>query len=220
MPAEEFFASELGAARALAILRGHSPAETVALARRAWGTGIRLVEVPVQSADALRSFEAVLAAGRALGRPVGAGTVTSAAMLERIIDRGARFAVAPGVDERMLDLARDRGLPLLPGVATASDIALALAHGYVWMKAFPAAVLGPNWVRAQLAAFPGARLVATGGISGANAQEYLAAGCAAVAIGSAFASSTRPLTAPGTASGGPPARRSGRTAPASGDAGN
>jgi 2-dehydro-3-deoxyphosphogluconate aldolase/(4S)-4-hydroxy-2-oxoglutarate aldolase len=170
---------------AMAIFRGRSPEETVRLCHRAWDAGLALVEVPVQTPDALPSLRAAVAAGRERGRVVGAGTVTTAEQVGQVRRSGAAFTVAPGLHPEVVDESERCGLPHLPGVATASEIAAAVRLGHTWLKAFPAAQLTPGWIAAQLAPFPQVRFVATGGIDAANAELFLAAGARLVAVGSA-----------------------------------
>lgn len=170
----------------MAILRGFSPARSVELAERAWDLGIGLVEVPVQSQHSLVALAAVVEAGARRGRSVGAGTVVSTAQLEQVSAMGATFAVSPGFDIRLVESAAEQGLAYLPGVGSATDIQLAAGAGVTHLKAFPAGVLGPNWFRAMRGPFPDVVLVATGGIDAASASQFLAAGAAAVAVGSAL----------------------------------
>lgn len=172
--------------RVMAILRGLPESETVELATRAWDLGIKLVEVPVQSPDAVPALRAAVAAGAERGRPVGAGTVISVEQVHEVAAVGAAFTVAPGFDPAVLAASAAAGVPHLPGVATASDIQQALRHGARWLKAFPASTLGSAWFRAMAGPFPGVPLVATGGLDAHNAREYLAAGARAVAVGSAL----------------------------------
>jgi len=184
--AEQFFAEHVGRCRVLAILRGYG-AGTVELCERAWAAGVGLVEVPVQSAADLDALLAAVRAGRERGRPVGAGTVTSEALVAEVAAAGAAFTVAPGLDADVLHASQAAGLPHLPGVATASEVHRALRLGAVWLKAFPAVALGPEWFAAMRQPFPQARFVATGGVTPANATAFLDAGAAAVSLGSAFA---------------------------------
>ncbi|MDT9595331.1 bifunctional 4-hydroxy-2-oxoglutarate aldolase/2-dehydro-3-deoxy-phosphogluconate aldolase [Nocardioides zeae] len=170
----------------MAILRGYDPGRTVALCERAWSVGIDVVEVPIQSDDAVASLGAAVRAAEAAGRVVGAGTVTSAERVRRAADAGARFTVAPGFSPEVLRASEDAGLPHLPGVATPTDVQHALGAGATWVKAFPASVLGTGWFRAVQGPFPGLPLVATGGIDADNAADYLAAGARVVAVGSAL----------------------------------
>jgi 2-dehydro-3-deoxyphosphogluconate aldolase / (4S)-4-hydroxy-2-oxoglutarate aldolase len=183
----EFFEHHLGRHPVVGIFRGFGPEETVEMCERAWAFGVELVEIPVQTPDALPALRAALAEGRRQGRSVGAGTVTTAEQLAAVHALGAAFTVAPGLHPSVVAESLRLGLPHLPGVATATEIAAALGHGLSWLKAFPARQLGPGWIRAQLAPFPAVRFVATGGIDAGNAAEFLAAGCRAVAVGSALA---------------------------------
>lgn len=118
---------------------------------------------------------------------MGAGTVTTVEQLSAVREIGAEFTVAPGLHPEVVAASRRAGLPHLPGVATSTEIAAALAQGCSWLKAFPARQLGPGWITAQLAPFPLVRFVATGGIDAGNAADFLAAGCRGVAVGSALA---------------------------------
>jgi Entner-Doudoroff aldolase len=187
---EAFFDRHLASA-VLVILRGAGMHRTVELCLRAWDAGVELVEIPVQSKEDLASLIAAL--GVAGDRPIGAGTIVSHELLDQVAQAGAAFTVAPGWDPEIAADSLERGLPHLPGVATASEIHAAGRAGLRWLKMFPATSLGATWVRAMLAPFPDVRLVATGGITVANAWEFLGAGCRAVALGSSFAAA--PLSA-------------------------
>ncbi|MEV0647418.1 bifunctional 4-hydroxy-2-oxoglutarate aldolase/2-dehydro-3-deoxy-phosphogluconate aldolase [Phytomonospora sp. NPDC050363] len=170
----------------MAILRGHDPARTVELATRAWDLGIEHVEVPIQTTDALPSLRAAVAAGAERGRGVGAGTVIDAEQLRAAAEAGVAFTVAPGLDPAVIEASITAGIPHLPGVATPGEVQRALSLGLTWVKAFPAAVLGPAWFRAVTAPFPAIRFVATGGVDAASAHGYLAAGARVVAVGAAL----------------------------------
>jgi 2-dehydro-3-deoxyphosphogluconate aldolase/(4S)-4-hydroxy-2-oxoglutarate aldolase len=176
-----------GDSRIMAILRGLPERETVELASRAWDLGVRLVEVPVQTPDALPSLRAAVAAGRSRGLPVGAGTVISLEQVREVAAAGAAFTVAPGFDPAVATASAGMGLPHLPGVATPGEIQAALRHGLTWLKAFPASVLGPAWFTAMRGPFPQVKFVATGGLDARTAPEYFAAGARVVAVGSALA---------------------------------
>lgn len=169
----------------MGIFRGKSPEDTVRLCHAAWDAGVVAVEVPVQK-DAAFEALAAAAAERGEGQLIGAGTVRTPDQLRRAVDAGAQFTVAPGTDTDIIALSIELGVPHLPGVATSTDIHRALLAGAQWVKAFPAAELGPSWIAAQLAPFPEVKFVATGGIGAHNAGDFLAAGARGVAIGSAF----------------------------------
>jgi 2-dehydro-3-deoxyphosphogluconate aldolase/(4S)-4-hydroxy-2-oxoglutarate aldolase len=182
-----YFDEAFAVQRVMAILRGYDPDATVALCERAWAAGIAVIEIPIQSPDAVPSLRAAVAAGRRHGRAVGAGTITTLDQLDVVRDAGAEFTVAPGFDPEIARASVDGGLPHLCGVATSSEIQAAMRSGLSWLKVFPAAELGPTWISAQLAPFPTVRFVATGGIGPRNAEEFFDHGARVAAIGSAFA---------------------------------
>lgn len=171
----------------MAILRNMDPHRSVALATRAWDLGIDLVEVPIQSPDAMPSLAAVVKAGAERGKIVGSGTIVSTEQVRKSVQLGVAFTVAPGLDEEIVKLCREAGLPHLPGVATSSEIQTAVRLGCSVVKAFPASVLGPEWFNAMRGPFPGVAFVATGGVDATNAAAFLSAGAATVAVGSALA---------------------------------
>lgn len=172
----------------MAILRGYAADRAVALARTAWDLGIVCVEVPVQSPETVAALAAVVEAARGRDVVVGAGTVTTAERVESARAAGAQFTVAPGFDAAVARESEAAGMPHLPGVATASEVGTALAHGHTWLKAFPASLLTPAWLTAMAGPFPQARFVCTGGIDSRNARAFLDAGARGVAVGSALES--------------------------------
>lgn len=179
---EELF----GGAPLMAILRGMGVERSLAVSTTAWDLGIDVVELPIQSDEDVEALRVVARAGRERGKIVGAGTVLSLDHVAQAADAGAAFTVSPGLDLEIVRASHDAGLPALPGVATPTEITLALKAGLTWLKAFPASVLGPQWLTAMQGPFPHARFVTTGGMSAANAGEYLAAGARVVAVGSAL----------------------------------
>jgi 2-dehydro-3-deoxyphosphogluconate aldolase/(4S)-4-hydroxy-2-oxoglutarate aldolase len=183
----EYFDRLLGEQPVMAILRGLSPARTVAMCERAWQSGIGVVEVPIQDRSGVAAFAAAREAADRAGRPLGVGSVVEPSQVATARDGGADFAVSPGFDREIVLECLRAGLPVLPGVATASEIQAAGLLGLRWLKAFPAAQLTPSWIAAQLGPFPQVRFVATGGIDGTNAQEFLDAGARVVAVGGALA---------------------------------
>lgn len=172
----------------MAILRGYAADRAVELARTAWDLGIVCVEVPVQSEATVASLAAVVEAAAGRDVVIGAGTVTTLDRVESSRAAGATFTVAPGFDPEIAAASTAAGLPHLPGVATPSEVGQALAAGHTWLKAFPASVLTPAWVKAMAGPFPEARFVCTGGIDSHNAQDFLDAGARGVAVGSALES--------------------------------
>ena len=106
---------------------------------------------------------------------VGAGSVTTADAAAAAIDAGARFIVSPGLDKDVVRTAQDRGVPVIPGISTATELMWAMQLGVDIVKLFPAEVVGGTGLIAALSAvWPEVRFMPTGGISPANAREYLA----------------------------------------------
>lgn len=171
----------------MAVLRNHSVEETVRLTNTALDLGIGLIEVPIQTPDAVPSLEAAITAARERDAGCGAGTVTTVEQVELCARLGASFTVAPGLDEDVLRRSRELEVPHLPGIATPTEVQMAVAAGCRWVKAFPASLLSPEWFLAMTGGpFPLVHFFASGGISARNAEEFLVAGAAGVAVGSAL----------------------------------
>ncbi|MCI0385990.1 bifunctional 4-hydroxy-2-oxoglutarate aldolase/2-dehydro-3-deoxy-phosphogluconate aldolase [Streptomyces sp. CNQ085] len=152
---------------------GAAPAEAVPLARALVAGGLRGVEITLRTADALEAVRRVAAeVPRAV---VGAGTVLTPEQAVGAREAGARFLVSPGWTDRLLAAARETGVPLLPGVSTASEVMALLERGVTEMKFFPArAAGGPVYLRALASPLSRARFCPTGGVGPDSAADYLA----------------------------------------------
>ncbi|SDQ29381.1 bifunctional 4-hydroxy-2-oxoglutarate aldolase/2-dehydro-3-deoxy-phosphogluconate aldolase [Microbacterium sp. cf332] len=170
----------------MAILRGMGLERSVRLATTAWDLGIDSVEVPLQTAEDERALREVARLGAERGKAVGAGTILTPAQVAVAADAGTAYIVSPGLDPDVVRAAQERGIPILPGVATPSEVQQAVGMGLTWLKAFPAQWLGADWFRHIRGPFPGVRFVATGGMDAANAADFLDAGVRVVAVGSAL----------------------------------
>lgn len=170
----------------MAILRGMGVQRSVAVATIAWDLGIDSVELPLQTAEDEAALHEVARAGAERGKVVGAGTVISPSQVARAADAGARFLVSPGVDPLVVRAAQEYGIPIIPGVATPTEVQLAVSLGQTWLKAFPAQWLGVDWFRHIRGPFPQVRFVATGGMDADNARGFLDSGVRVVAVGSAL----------------------------------
>lgn len=170
----------------MAILRGMGPERTAVLAATAWDLGFHHVEVPLQTPEDERTLRALVALAAERGKVVGAGTIVRPEQVVHAAAIGAAYLVSPGLDEAVVQAALDASIPILPGVATPSDVQRATALGLRWLKAFPAQWLGPEWFRHLRGPFPDVRFVATGGIDAGNAGVFLDAGVRMVAVGSAL----------------------------------
>jgi 2-dehydro-3-deoxyphosphogluconate aldolase/(4S)-4-hydroxy-2-oxoglutarate aldolase len=148
-------------------------AHAVPLAHALIAGGIRMLEVTLRTPAALACIEAI--AREVPEAVVGAGTVRSAADAQAAVMAGARFAVSPGYTHGVGKACRDLGLPLLPGVATGSEIMAAHEDGYMALKFFPALQAGGlAMLRAWQGPFGDVKFCPTGGITASNAREFLA----------------------------------------------
>lgn len=143
------------------------------LARAFSRGGIRVLEVTLRTAAALRAIE--LIAREVPEICVGAGTVLSTQDLRAAADAGAAFAISPGATGALLEAGLNAPLPYLPAIATASELMAGLTHGYHCFKFFPAGPAGGTAALKSFAGpFPQARFCPTGGITPATVGSYLA----------------------------------------------
>lgn len=170
----------------IAILRGLRPDEAEAVGSALYAAGMRIIEVPLNSPQPLRSIEILR---RILPEDclIGAGTVLSAQQVQEVRDAGGQLIVMPHCDVQVLHAARDAGLYRTPGVATPSEAFAALAAGANALKVFPAEQVGISAIKAWLAVLPaGTALLPVGGITPGNMTPYLQAGAAGFGLGSAL----------------------------------
>jgi 2-dehydro-3-deoxyphosphogluconate aldolase / (4S)-4-hydroxy-2-oxoglutarate aldolase len=147
--------------------------EALPLARALVDAGLPVLEVTLRNAAAVEAIR--LIAADVPGVIVGAGTVLDAGQLEEVTEAGARFAISPGATEALYAVAADATIPLIPAVATASDIMRGLEHGHRRFKFFPAlAAGGIAALKAFAGPFPQVRFCPTGGIDAASAADWLA----------------------------------------------
>jgi 2-dehydro-3-deoxyphosphogluconate aldolase/(4S)-4-hydroxy-2-oxoglutarate aldolase len=147
--------------------------DAVPLARALVAGGVKVLEVTLRTAAALPAIAAI--AREVPEAIVGAGTVRSPADAEAAAAAGARFAVSPGFTPAVGRACAALGLPLLPGVATASEAMAAMAEGHAFLKFFPAeAAGGTKMLKALAGPFPDLVFCPTGGITPESAPAYLA----------------------------------------------
>jgi 2-dehydro-3-deoxyphosphogluconate aldolase/(4S)-4-hydroxy-2-oxoglutarate aldolase len=143
------------------------------LARALVAGGIRVLEITLRTPVALEAIRII--SREVSGAMVGAGTVTRAAELATVAAAGAVFAISPGLTVELLDAANQGPIPLIPGIATISELMTGMARGYSHFKFFPAeAAGGVKMVQAIAGPFPQITFCPTGGITLANFRDYLA----------------------------------------------
>lgn len=170
----------------IAILRGLRPEEAESIGSALYAAGIRIIEVPLNSPQPLRSLE-ILRRTLPDDCLVGAGTVLSAEQVRAVKAAGGQLIVMPHCDVQVLRAAKDAGLYLAPGVATPSEAFAALTAGADALKVFPAEQVGIGAMKAWLAVLPpGTALLPVGGITPDNMVPYLRAGAAGFGLGSAL----------------------------------
>ena len=147
--------------------------DAVPLARALVAGGIRMLEVTLRTPQALQCIEAI--AKEVPEAVAGAGTIRSAADAQASALAGAKFGVSPGYTRAVGKACHDLGLPLLPGVATGSEIMLAQEDGLTELKFFPAMQAGGlAMLKAWQGPFGDVKFCPTGGVTAANAPEFLA----------------------------------------------
>lgn len=187
----DWFEEAFAGAPLMAILRGMGVERSVRLATTAWDLGLDSVEVPLQTEEDERALRELVRLAGERGKVVGAGTIITPEQVERAVDAGAAYLVSPGIDSAVVRAAQERGIPILPGVATPSEVQLGVSLGLTWLKAFPAEWLGVGWFRHMRGPFPQVRFVATGGLDAGNVGAFLDAGVRVAAVGSALEDPTQ-----------------------------
>jgi 2-dehydro-3-deoxyphosphogluconate aldolase / (4S)-4-hydroxy-2-oxoglutarate aldolase len=163
------------------------------LARTLLDSGLRVLELTADSPDALSLISTLR--DHLPGLTVGAGTVLDTVAARDAVRAGAGFLVSPHTDRELLDFARDSGVALIPGAATASEAVAAWKGGAAAVKLFPASLLGLPMLDALRDPLPSIRFIAVGGIDSTNAADFIAHGCVAVGVGSWLVARGDPDTA-------------------------
>ena len=182
------FVTRLSATGVVAVIRAASVEAALACTRSLVRGGVTGIEITFSTPGAA---EAIAEARRELpGALVGAGTVLDQASLAAACDAGAAFLVSPHTDEGLLDAARERDVPFLPGALTPTEVVRAHRAGAACVKLFPGSAVGPGYVKALRGPLPHIPLMPTGGVDENNLGEWFAAGVVAVGMGGSLATGT------------------------------
>ncbi|MEM1429807.1 MAG: 2-dehydro-3-deoxy-6-phosphogalactonate aldolase [Pseudomonadota bacterium] len=175
----------------IAILRGITPDEAIAVTEALIGAGVTKIEVPLNSPDPFESIDRMVRAAGARA-VIGAGTVLRPRDVDKLAEIGAAMVVSPDANPAVIAATKAAGMLSYPGVFTATECFSALHAGADGLKVFPAFKLGSDGLKALKAVLPAdVPVFAVGGVGGADFAEWRAAGAAGFGIGSA-------LYAPGT----------------------
>ena len=184
MSAKELLHRYLDECPLVAIVRGITPDDAEATGAAVREGGIRIIEVPLNSPDPLRSIE-LLAKSLGDSMLVGAGTVLSASDVGRVKDAGGRIIVAPDTNTEVIAAAAKAGLVASPGYFTPSEAFAAIRAGATALKLFPAEAATPSVLKAHLTVLPrDIPLLIVGGIKPDNMRDWLDAGATGFGLGS------------------------------------
>lgn len=163
----------------IAVIRSDDAGEAMRMAEAVVAGGLTTVELTLTTPNAIDVI------GQLTGSDVlvGAGTVTSAAEVEQVVDAGARFIVSPGLSTDVVRAAQDAGRVVVPGVLTPTELMAARAAGATAVKLFPADTVGIGHLKALRSVFPEMAFMPTGGIGLESVPDWINAGAAAVGIG-------------------------------------
>lgn len=178
-------AERIVALGALAVVRLPRADDVLPVARALHAGGVSAVEVTMTVPGALQAIERL---AREMGDEVlvGVGSVLDAETARRAVEAGARFVVSPVFKAEVVEEAHRHGVPALPGAFTPTEILRAHEAGADLVKVFPSDALGPSFIKGVMAPMPFLKLCPTGGVTPANAGEWIRAGAAAVGLGSAL----------------------------------
>lgn len=167
------------------ILRGIDGDFFRALIPAAFGAGLQALEITMNTPNApeiVARCRPEVPAGKLLGM----GTVRNVAEAEVAIAAGAMFLVTPNTDVRVIELAKGRGIPVIAGAFTPTEVYAAWSAGADLVKVFPCGVVGPDYLRELRGPFDHIPLVAVGGVNLNNVGDFFAAGAAGVGVGTSL----------------------------------
>lgn len=184
MSAKELLQHYLDDCPLVAILRGLTSEDAEAIGEAVAQSGIRIIEVPLNSPDPLKSIE-LLAKKFGDRMLVGAGTVLSVEQVERVREAGGRIIVSPDTNTDVIAAAARAGLVSSPGYFTPSEAFAAIRAGASALKLFPAEGASPAVLKAHLAVLPGGtKVLIVGGIKADNMKPWIDAGATGFGLGS------------------------------------
>lgn len=174
---------QLLATGVIAVVRAREAKGVATIARALQVGGVHAVEITLTTSGAVAAIAELSHDGEVL---IGAGTVLDAAAARSVLDAGAKFVVSPTLEPDVIRVCRDRNVPCIPGAFTPTEILAAWRAGAALVKVFPAATVGPGFVRELLGPLPSLRIVPSGGVTLESVGDWIRAGAAAVSVGGAL----------------------------------
>jgi len=175
---------QLLATGVIAVVRASEATGLATIASALAAGGVRVLEITLTTPGAVEAIAELSRTGA--GMTLGAGTVLDARAARSVVDAGARFVVGPTFEPEVVRVCRDRNVLCMPGAFTPTEILAAWRAGAHLVKLFPAAAVGPGFVRDLLGPLPFLRIVPSGGVTLESAGDWIRAGAAAVSVGGAL----------------------------------
>ncbi len=180
MPTESVYEA-IRASRIVAIVRVTTPGIIGSITEALLAGGIQLLEVAcVGSSHQNAIREASTAVGGRIH--IGAGNVISLECAREVLEAGAEFVLSPDTNAEVINYCVERGVPIIPGASTPTEIMQAKRLGATMVKLFPAGALGTEYLRQIRGPLSDIELIAAGGINTSNAAEFIERGCVAVGV--------------------------------------
>jgi 2-dehydro-3-deoxyphosphogluconate aldolase / (4S)-4-hydroxy-2-oxoglutarate aldolase len=170
------------AGQVIAVLRTTHASEYPPVIESLLSGGVRFIELTLTTRDV---FDLLPDIRRTFGdaAEIGIGTVTTTGQAERSLDVGAQFLVTPTMNLDVVHAAVARGIPIIPGGLTPTELHAGWSAGATAVKVFPASTVGPDYIGQLRGPFPRMQLIPSGGVSIADAPRWIQAGALAVSLG-------------------------------------
>ncbi|MFH5878282.1 bifunctional 4-hydroxy-2-oxoglutarate aldolase/2-dehydro-3-deoxy-phosphogluconate aldolase [Arthrobacter sp. NA-172] len=166
----------------IAVLRTSHASEYLPVIESLVAGGVRFIELTLTTAGVFDHLAEIKAA---LGdtAEIGIGTVTTTGQAERALDVGAQFLVTPSTNLDIVHTAVARGIPIVPGGLTPTELYAGWSAGAAAVKVFPASTVGPDYIGQLHGPFPEMQLIPSGGVTVEDAPRWISAGALAVSLG-------------------------------------
>ncbi|MDT3958949.1 bifunctional 4-hydroxy-2-oxoglutarate aldolase/2-dehydro-3-deoxy-phosphogluconate aldolase [Staphylococcus kloosii] len=169
----------------ISIIRGYNVEDTIKIVEKLYKAGIKLVEVTLNSPDALNSIKK-LNELFADDMYIGAGTVMTANECQNAIDAGANFIISPNINSEVIQCTKENNVISIPGALTPSEITYAINIGADIVKVFPVSEMGVGYIKDIRAPLNDVKLLPTGGIDKTNIRDYIDEGAIGVGVSSSI----------------------------------